>query len=81
MAKSDKGAIAEEMQKDLIEKLKADFEKLLSNKSIGHATVIFTVEGENEPQIYRKGHFYDNAAMVNHVLNAYRAKVAMELGL
>jgi hypothetical protein len=65
----------------LIEHLKGQFEETLSDKRIKLAAVIFTVEGDDEPQLYRKGHFYDTATMLNHVMNAYRARAAVELGL
>jgi hypothetical protein len=85
MAKSSKGAVAEELleesAEELIEELKKHFAEKLSDKRIKLATVIFTVEGEEDPQLYRKGHFYDTSALLNHVLNAYRAKAAMELGI
>ena len=74
MAKTDKEPIEEETLKDA-------FEKLLMHKNIKVGAVIFTVEGNDEPQLYRKGHFYDVATMVNQVANAYRAKAAVDLGL
>jgi len=85
MAKNNKVAAVkespEETREAYIEDLKKEFEKLLTDPRIKLSAVIFTVEGDEEPQLYRKGHFYDTAALMNHVMNAYRAKAAMELGL
>lgn len=67
---------------DALEALKKELEKLvLENANVKLAAVIFTVGDDPEPQVLRKGHFYDNAMMVNQVMNAYRAKAAVELGL
>lgn len=65
-----------------LENLKKELEKLLlENSDVKLAAVIFTIGDETEPQVFRKGHFYDNAMMVNQVMAAYRAKAAVDLGL
>ena len=85
VTKVDEGVTVESVEETnlevIVEDVKKEFEKLLKNSKINVATVIFTVEGNAEPQLYRKGHFYDAATMINQVANAYRAKAAMDLGL
>lgn len=81
MANKKEQTTPEQTPEELVEQLKTEFEKLLSNRKILQAAVIFVVDGEDEPQVYRKGHFYDTAAMMNHILNAYRTKAAMDLGM
>jgi len=68
---------AEESLEDLKNKISA----FLDDDRIQTATVIFQVENGKSPHVLRKGHFYDNAVLLNAALDAYRAKASVELGI
>ncbi len=70
----------QEPPKDPTEAVREALEKVLMTDDIELATVVFVHKDTDEPQIWRKGHWYDAAALMNGVLHAYRAKAAMELG-
>lgn len=65
----------------VLEDLKSKISAFLDDDHIKVATVIFSVDGEESPHVLRKGHFYDNAVLLNTALNAYRAKAVVDLGL
>jgi hypothetical protein len=77
--------IADELQPEedmkFSDHIKQTFEKALSNPRIKLAAVVFTIDDDEEPHLYRKGHFYDTAVLMNHVMRVYRSKAAIELGL
>lgn len=71
----------DKIEKDRVQaRIKEQIEELLANENITLGAIIFTTKDSPEPQIMRKGHFYDTAAMLHHVLSAYRAKASVELG-
>lgn len=70
------------LEKDkAMSELKQQIGELLANNNLIIGAVIFTTKDSDEPQIMRKGHFYDVAATLHHVLSAYRAKASVELGI
>ena len=64
-----------------LKELEKKIDAVLDDDLVSHASIVFTIKGESEPQACRKGHFYDVAAMVNYVMEAYRAKASIDLGL
>ena len=66
---------------DPTEDVKSKLDAMFSENDFGDAIVIFTHKGSNEPQLWRKGHFYDVTVLMNHVLSLYKQKVSVELGL
>jgi len=72
----------EQPKEDNTKKVRDALDKVLDdNDDIELAVVVFVHKGTDEPQVWRKGHWYDGTAVLNTVLSAYRAKAAMELGL
>lgn len=71
----------EESKEEALQKIRDDLGEVLNTDDIGLAVVVFVHKDASEPQVWRKGHWYDNSALLNTVLSAYRAKAAMELGL
>ena len=66
---------------EIFEEVRAKIEEFLNDDRVKIATVVFSIEDEENPHVLRKGHFYDNAALLNTTLDAYRAKAAVELGI
>lgn len=56
-------------------------EVLVNNDNVTLAVVVFVHKDSDEPQVWRKGHWYDGSVMLNNTLDAYKAKAAVELGL
>ena len=81
MAKNTAHKNVEKSNEETIKELKDEFSKILSDNNVDQAVLIFSVNDKEEPQVYRKGHFYDSAVLINHVMAAYRAKAAVELGI
>tara|TARA_Y100000310_G_C20172920_1_gene574535 strand:+ start:202 stop:480 length:279 start_codon:yes stop_codon:yes gene_type:complete len=67
--------------KEKVQLIKEKLAELFTNEDVELATVIFTVKSNEEPQVWRKGHFYDTATLLNKVLFAYKSKAVAELGL
>lgn len=63
------------------EEIREKLGELLNQEDVGTTIVIFTHKDCEEPQVWRKGHWYDSAALMSEVLNAYRMKAIKELGL
>ena len=55
--------------------------EVLGEENIGTSIVIFTHKDCTEPQVWRKGHWYDSAALMAEVLNAYKLMAVKDLGL
>jgi hypothetical protein len=77
---------AKEPQKDTPEdptqKIRQTLDEALNNDdNVTLAVVIFVHKDADEPQVWRKGHWYDGSVMMNNALDAYKAKAAVELGL
>ena len=71
----------EQSKEDLIEKIRNALDGVLDTDDMELAVVVFVHKDATEPQVWRKGHWYDTTALLNTVLSAYRAKASMELGL
>jgi hypothetical protein len=56
-------------------------EELFSDEDVGNVIVIYTQKDLSEPQLWRRGHFYDITVLKNQVLTAYKQKALVELGL
>ena len=63
-----------------MEEIRGKLGEVLDSDDIGTTIVIFTHKDVEEPQVWRKGHFYDAAALLNEVLHAYKMKAAKDLG-
>jgi len=66
---------------DEFEEVRSKIEEFLNDDRVKIATVVFSMGDNESPHVLRKGHFYDNAALLNTTLDAYRAKAAVELGI
>lgn len=64
-----------------LEELREKFNELLNDDRIELAAIIIKTKGDEEPHVYRKGHFYDVASAMNFALEAYRYKAKVDLGL
>ena len=74
MSKKEK----QETSKDPVEVIRAARDELMGD-DIELAACVFVHKGVGEPQVWRKGHWYDAATLLNTVLQAYRTKAAVEL--
>jgi hypothetical protein len=70
-----------QLQDESVQKIRDGLDELLDIDKIELAVVVFVHKDATEPQVWRKGHWYDSSALLNTVLSAYRTKAAMELGL
>ena len=70
----------EEVLEKRLEEIRTALGETLDAEDINTTIVIFTHKDTKEPQVWRKGHFYDAAALLNEVLNAYKMKAAQDLG-
>lgn len=75
-----KGEISKDLELEKLEKLKDQFNAIIEDADIESAIVIFKSKKDGEPNVLRKGHFYDIAKMLNYTLNAYKQKIAVEVG-
>ena len=67
---------------ELHEQLSNELDKLvMGNDDIEMAMIALKFKGEEDPRVWRKGHFYDVAKLLNSILNAYRTKASVDLGL
>ncbi len=81
MSDTDDLEDVEQPKEDKIQNIRDTLNEVLNVDDIELAIVVFVHKNAEEPQVWRKGHWYDNSALLNTVLSAYRAKAAMELGL
>jgi hypothetical protein len=70
----------EQLQKRLDDLMSKMEELLLNNADIELAAIVLKTKQDEEPRVWRKGHFYDVATMLNQVMHAYRSKAAVDLG-
>lgn len=81
MTRKDDKKSTDNSTKQELEKIREELNEIIENEQIELAAIVFKVKDLEEPQIIRKGHFYDAASLMNHILNAYRAKAAVDLGM
>ena len=65
MSKKEK----QETSKDPVEIIRAALDELMGD-DIELAACVFVHKGVGEPQVWRKGHWYDAATLLNTVLQA-----------
>jgi hypothetical protein len=71
----------EKIREEHLNQLKKSLEELLMlNDDVELAAIVLKANGEEEPYVWRKGHFYDVASMLNQILHVYRAKASADLG-
>lgn len=80
--KKEPSTVEGTLEETKMDELSKALDKLImENPEIELGVIAIKFKDEEEPRVWRKGHFYDSAKLLNNIMNAYRAKASMDLGL